>query len=167
MMKKPVLPIALLMAYILFHKLAVQGKLDKFLKRDGVIPYSCRSAMVKLRRRIPPVWKAECQKNIMYLEAPFSMPPAPMETKVQRMAMYREMANHLVFVSRNAPDDNMLHVQLVRLDVTSSNLTLQAAVLGKDLVPMAVIPTQQLLAQYLQKVVRVVELDKDKRPIAP
>lgn len=157
MLRRPLLPMALIMTYILFHKMAMSGKLDKFLKRDGLKPVSCKSAMVMLSRRIPKSWDAKCEENNIVIHSNLNPELIKSNDKL-KVIMYRELANQLIFVARHSPSDNLEHVEIVKIELHSPELTLQVAMRGNQAVKLATIPTNELLALHLQKHARVVEI---------
>ena len=61
--KRPLLPIGILMAYVVIHDLSERGIINLSKRKEILKATSCRAVLVKLDRRIPKNWGTFCKDN--------------------------------------------------------------------------------------------------------
>ena len=61
--KRPLLPIGILMAYVVIHDLSERGIINLSKRKEILKATSCRAVLVKLNRRIPKNWNTFCKDN--------------------------------------------------------------------------------------------------------
>lgn len=168
LIKKPILPIALLITYIFLHNLAKQGKLDFFLKKEGVIPTSCRAVAVKLNRRIPKDWKSICVKNNLHVEfelddQKINPKNAPANLDAKKTYFYRELANAYVLIAKNSPDDTLERTAIVRVTIKTPEFKIESVSYGRDVVKLAGMEDKKMITIHLQKTIRTKEFNTDAK----
>ena len=68
LIKKPILPIAFLLTYLLIHQLEEKKIINLSERADILKATSCRAVLVNLKRRVPKNWLTSCENNILTIE---------------------------------------------------------------------------------------------------
>ena len=68
LIKKPILPIAFLLTYLLIHQLEEKKIINLSERADILKATSCRAVLVNLKRRVPKDWLTSCENNILTIE---------------------------------------------------------------------------------------------------
>ena len=121
---------------------------------------SCRSALVKLNKRIPKSWSTSCEKDNLAVEIESSYDEKKTRREKIRNYMYRELANSFIFIAKNAFSDSLERVMIVRLKLASSKLVLNAVTEGKYIVKFKTMEKQKHILQHLKSTVQVQEILK-------
>ena len=105
LLNKPVLAVGILMAYIFIYQLVEKGYFSN--RRKLLQATSCNAVLVKLNRRITKEWTTLCNYNNLTVSIPVTIPDTqPLKDPQNRKVfLYRELANHLIHISKNSPDD--------------------------------------------------------------
>lgn len=152
-MKNPLLMIGLLFLFIFIHQLGQNG----YLTRTKLIPTSCRAVLVKLDRRIPKSWNTKCEGNNLAVSIPFVIKKELKDKTKLRAFAYRELANNLVLIAKNSPEDNLEKTDIVRVQFFGDKLEINAVSEGRYVVKLATIKSPQLLKEHLKNTVQVKE----------
>jgi len=158
LLKNPVLIIGIL--FFIIFILDLRSRKGSLLQRENVTASSCRSALVKLDKRIPKSWSTSCEKNNLAVEIASSFDEK--KNKIERIKnyMYRELANSFIFIAKNAFTDSLEKVMIVRLKLTSPKLELNAVTEGKYIVKFKTMEKQKFILQHLRSTVQVQEVSK-------
>lgn len=161
LLNKPVLAVGILMAYIFTYQLVQKGY---FSNRTKLLrATSCNAVLVKLNRRIPKEWTTLCDYNNLTVSIPVTIPDTePLKDPNNRKTfLYRELANHLIHISKNSPNDNLEQTLMVRVILESDDLIINALTEGKYLATFATLKTPELIKKHLKSVVKVIESKKE------
>ena len=112
--KKPILIIGILFMFIFLAK-----HKDFFYKRfQKVQATSCRSAMVMLTKRAPKNWALECNDNNLRVIIKSKLLQENFKSeKLFKTALYRELANHLKFISSNSLNESLERTLMIRVSM--------------------------------------------------
>lgn len=154
LMKNPILAIGILMMTLFIMELGRRG----YLGMKDRKPTSCRAVEVMLIKRIPQNWHIDCNDNNLeitidsnYLLSEKEKPPT------LRPKIYRELANHLVFIAKNSPSDSLSRVFMITLKMNTSLMNLAALTEGQYLVKLSSITRPEFVAQHLKSTVQTQE----------
>jgi len=122
---------------------------------------SCQSVMVMLEKRLLAGQSAKCNNNNLEVEvkAPFLAAKYKDQNRF-RGDMYREVANNLMFVSKNSPSDGLSRVDIVTMKVIADKMTISAVTEGKFIVELATLKSKDGMAEHLKATVKVKEFVK-------
>jgi hypothetical protein len=153
MNKKPILVLGALMMLIMLLNLFQSDMFKEY--RDKLKTTSCRAVIVNLEKRIPASWDISCKENIITLVV-------PNETQVVeanlRPLLYREMANTLMFVAKESPEENLERTFSVIVRIVHPELTINSLITGANLVKLRNMQTPELIAEHLKSSVTVQEV---------
>ncbi len=158
LMKNPLLAIGILMMVILLFQLNKKGFFES--RRAKLTPSSCKAVQVKLDRRIPENWKTHCEGqsfNNLAILIKLSLKKKFKEKNDLKAYLYREMANNLIHIAKNSPDDNLERTDIVRLKIIHPQIEINAISEGRFIVKLATLKDKRLIAQHLQTTVQVQE----------
>lgn len=158
LMKKPILMIGILFMIIFLFQLHKKGYFDR---SDKLIATSCKSALVMLDKRKPKNWETECQKNDLSVTIKFDLQKKKIkDLKIIRRVLYRELANGLIFISRNTLNENLERMYMVKVLVTSQKMEVGALTEGRFLAKLTTMKNQKLIAEHLKATVQTKEMIK-------
>ncbi len=152
-MKKPILMIGIIFFSIFLFDLARKGKLPLISKKT--IATSCRSAVVMLNKRIPATWKTDCKEN--NLTVTIRSKVSESDPKKLSTALYREMANNLVFISKNSLNESLERTFIVRVQSLHFSREINAITEGQYIARLATMTRPELIAEHLKATVQVQE----------
>ena len=155
-LQHPILSIGILFMIIFIFFLRDNG----FFKShyDSLTPTSCKSAIVMLKKRMPKNWKVKCEKN--YLSVLIHSPLVQknyIEQKLFRAAVYRELANGLMFISRNSLHESLERVFWISIHFKTKDMEIAARTKGEHLAQFRNMKDQKIIAEHLQATVEVKE----------
>ena len=155
LLKNPILGLGILFFIIFILDLE---RRNGFLKKraESVQAVSCRGVLVMLNRRIPETWETKCEGNNLAVEVEFQAPSSNGITAI-KTAMYRDLANHLQFISKNSLPETLENVGIVRFKIMHEKLDINAVTNGESLARLRGISNPKFLAEQLQTTVRVQE----------
>ena len=155
--KKPILSIGILFFIIFLFQLKKTG----YFERRSRVYYaaSCTSLTVKLKRVAPKEWKIDCSGHFAErtdtLEVSIELPLIKDPKLTAQSYVYREMANHLLFISQNSPIDNLEKLSWVKISLNYKGNQADGVVKGIALSKMRTLKSQQSLMGYLKSSVSV------------
>jgi len=132
LLKSPILVIGILFFTIFIFDL--RSRKGALFQREKVMANSCRSALVMLDKRIPKTWKTSCKQDNLAIEMPSEAETKKIAKEKIKHFMYRELANHLIFIAKNAFTDSLERVMIVSLKLSSDHMDLNAVTEGKYIV---------------------------------
>lgn len=158
LMKNPVLMIGIIFMGLFLNQLRLKG----YFTRDGLIPTSCKSSLVMLNKRIKKNWSTRCNHNEMLITIDMDSEKlrAIKDIKKYKAFIYRELANHLIFVAKNSPEDSMSRVDKIFIFENSKRFNIQALTEGKYLVKFITLKDSSYIMKHLQNTVKVKEISK-------
>ena len=159
LIKKPILPIAFLLTYLLIHQLEEKKIINLSEKAEILKATSCRAVLVNLKRRVPKNWSTSCEKNILTIEMEKSLKSLKNQKNFQAY-LYRELANDIIFTAKSSPIETLENVTLARFIVNSEKIIIKAAIFGDDLVKFTTMKNKRLILNHFKKTVKVKELIK-------
>lgn len=113
-----------------------------------------------LDKRIPETWKTFCEGNNLALEIQSEMDKSETPVAKQRDFLYRELANNLIFIAKNSPEDSLKNVMIIRLKLISQKIDINAVTEGKYLVKFRHLTRTNFIAAHLKSTVQVQEVQK-------
>lgn len=160
-LKNPILIIGLILMFIFLNDLKKRGMLpDIFQSRtEKLKPVSCKSSLVMLEKRMDTNWKVACDDNnlVVIINSPLKRAEFPKEENFNA-AVYRELANHIIFVSRNSLNESLERTFTVRMHLQADDLKLNALTKGEDIAQFANMKNPKFIREHFQKTVFVEEV---------
>ena len=132
LIKKPILPIAFLLTYLLIHQLEEKKIINLSERAETLKATSCRAVLVNLKRRVQS-WSIFCENNNLTVEIKKSLQQLKND-RSYKAYLYRELANDIIFTAKSSPVDTLENVVIVRFIIKSQKVTIKAAIFGEDLV---------------------------------
>lgn len=159
MMKNPILMVGILFITIFLY--SIKDKEIFSSRSDKLKATSCNAVLVMLNKRIPNSWRPKCKNNNLVVLIDSTSLAKPNKTiKQLRPIFYRELANNLIFISKNSPSDSLERVFMISLKMGSSPLTLSAVTEGKYLARLASLKSAKFIAEHLKSTVQTQEIVK-------
>jgi len=157
LMKNPVLVIGILLMVIFLTDLKKRGKLGIF-DRPDYIPHSCKAVLVMLDKRIPNNWDTSCDENNLVVKIDSQL--ENIKPQNLKAAIYRNMANHFIFIGQNSPSETLERVFSVHLKIDHPILTIDALSSGEAVAKLATIKRPEFIADHLKASIQVKETFK-------
>jgi hypothetical protein len=154
-LKYPLAIMAILFSYLLFVYFDKGGLFNR--RKQLLEGTPCIAALVKLELRIPKNWKANCDKNNMVVDVEEEVPATISDPAKIKVYIYREMANHLSFVAKNAPVANLENIATVLVKVNSKTINVEALTTGDSLVKLTTLNSPEIIRAHLKNTVKVKE----------
>lgn len=111
-----------------------------------------------LNKRIPATWKTNCNENNLEITINSNtLVKDKNNAKIFRPLMYRELANNLIYISKNTPDDSLSRVFMVTVKMLSDKMNLASVTEGKYLVRLRNLKSPKLIAEHLKSTVQTQE----------
>jgi len=158
-MKNPVLMVGVLFMAIFLMNLGRTGKF--FDRSEKLKATSCRAVLVKLDRRIPANWKTQCLDNNLTItindDDKFKNIKQP---EMMAAAHFRELANHLSYIAKNSPEDNLERVGLIIVKYITKQKIISALTEGRFLARLNTLQDIKLIADHLKATVKIKEETK-------
>jgi hypothetical protein len=158
MMKNPLLMIGILFMAIFLMNLSGN---NIFSRQSKIKATSCNATLVMLNKRIPATWKTVCNDNNLEITInSSSLVEKLSDINKIRPLFYRELANNLIFISKNSPIDSLERVFMVTLKMDSSKFKLSSVTEGKYLIRLRTLKSPKFIAEHLKSTVQTQELLK-------
>lgn len=154
-LKYPLAVMAVLFCYLLYVYFDKGGRRRQLLEGTP-----CIAALVKLELKIPKNWSANCDKNNLLVDINEEIPPTIKDMAKKRILIYREMANHLSFIAKNAPTPNLEMVSTVLVKISAENILIEALTTGDALVKLTTLNSPEIIRDHLKNTVKVKETIK-------
>lgn len=156
LMKNPFLVVGLLWWMILIYWMKGNGYFGS--EESRLIPTSCKAVLVALDKRVPKGWNPFCEKNNLAVYIKSSVDKTKLNDQVKyRAAMYRELANHIIFIAKNSPEESLERTFILRIRLIGKGLTINAVTEGKDIVKFRTMTEPKFISEHFQKTVQVKE----------
>lgn len=153
--KKPILVIGLLFMTIFLLDLSRRGII---FNRDKVNATSCRSALVMLNKRIPSNWHINCNKNNLEVVINENFEnEETMSEEILKAHGYRQLANHLIFISKNSLNESLARTFMITVKLESKRMIISAVSEGHFIARLATITKPEFIAEHLKNSVQVRE----------
>ena len=130
--------------------------------RNNYIPSDCRALIDRTEKSIEEKfanWKFDCLEEVLTIEIPFQKPEKLKVDKL-RAAMYRELANKLVFIAKSSNEETLERVYNIKIKLIHDDLTILAQTHGDELVKFQTLREESNIIRHLQKTVKVKEFFK-------
>ena len=162
-MKNPVLAVGILFTVIFLFQLKEKGYFSDLAEKRT--PSSCKALRVKLDRRIPSTWKTSCEGDLynnLAVDIPFLIedkqwPKNP--TEIDRLH-FRELANFMIRIAKNSPEDNLERTDIIRVRMISEKMTINAVTEGRFMIKLATLTDAKLIAEHFKGTVQVQKIPK-------
>jgi len=134
------------------------------MRRQKLMPSSCRAVLVKLNRRIPQNWHTLCEGkayNNLAIEINYPVEKQDGKSKALKQIkalLYRELANDLIAVAKNSPEDNLERTDIIRMKMIHPQLIINAITEGKYIIKLKTLTDKRLIAEHLKVTVQVQEV---------
>jgi len=159
LIQNPILAIGILMMFIFL--VTAGPKLGWWEARsDKLRPTSCKAVLVKLSKRIPQNWKVFCEGETKENMAVVINSPIGSHEKKVKELLYRSLANDLISIAKNSPEDNLERTPYVRVQVNHPKLILNALTQGQYLTKLRTLTVPKLIAEHLKVTVQIQEVMK-------
>jgi len=157
--KNPVLSLGIL--FMIIFILSLRGKGFLHSRTDKLKATSCSSILVMLNKRVPASWKTGCNDNNLQVTIRKELQPEQYKNMNDyKAALYRDLANDLMFISKNSPGDGLERVMMVTVDTVSPKMQIYAVTEGKYLARMATLNNPKMMTEHLKATVQVKEVIK-------
>ncbi|EQC49976.1 hypothetical protein M899_2716 [Bacteriovorax sp. BSW11_IV] len=115
-----------------------------------------------LNKRIPANWATKCDGNNLHVDINSTIDASKLvkEKNALKMAVYRELANSLIFIAKNSPSDNIERTDAVTLTLTQAQIKINAATMGKDIAKFRTLKSEKFIMDHLYASVKVQEIVK-------
>jgi hypothetical protein len=157
--KKPLLPIGILITYLLIHNLEERGIINLSKRKEILKATSCRAVLIKLDRRIPKSWKTNCHENNLTISIDKTLKKIKNKKSIKQY-LYRELANDIIFTAKHSPNDNLERVLSVRFILNSKIMDINAITFGEDISKFYTLKNKRLILKHLKNTVHVKEIIK-------
>jgi hypothetical protein len=157
LLKKPILAMGIIMFSLFLFQVWKKEKWGIF-HNDKFISTSCRGVLVRLEKKVPGNWKVFCEGNNLAVE--INEIAIPEKAANLQLLMYRQLANHMAYVTRLATVDILEKVLFVRFRLTHPNLVINAVTEGKFIVKLATLENPDHIMTHLKSTVQVKETVK-------
>ena len=149
--------IGILMMFIFLWGLNQENGIFKN-RADTLKAHSCQAVIVKLSRRAPSTWSMKCNGNNLEVSIikTISKENLSSEATIQQY-LYREMANDLIFISKNSPSDNLERTDFIIMKTHHEVLSIHALTEGKYLSRLSTLTDSRMIAEHLKATVQVQE----------
>ena len=152
LIENPILTIGVLMVLIFLYQ---YGAFES--RKEKLTPSSCRSAHVKLKRRVPKYWSLKCVGNgfndLKIMITPSQIPSA----KHLKAFLYRHLANAFIHVARHSPSDNLERIDLIHIKIIHHSLEISGISRGNLVVKLATLSEKKLVLEHFKNTVQVQE----------
>lgn len=150
--KNPMFMIGVLMMFIFLWNISSEN--GAFSKRAELLQaHSCRAVLVKLDRRIPSSWRTKCDGNNLVVEINKTL-PSLVEGVSLEQALYRELANDLMHISRNSPQDNLERTHYITVRMKYRNIQINSLTEGRFLAKLSQLTEPRIIAEHLHATVQ-------------
>lgn len=160
LMKNPVLVVGILFMFIFLSGLREKGFFGQ--RAERLTPTSCKATLVMLNKRIPANWATKCDGNNLHVDINSTIDASKLvkEKNALKMAVYRELANSLIFIAKNSPSDNIERTDAVTLTLAQAQIKINAATMGKDIAKFRTLKSEKFIMDHLYASVKVQEIVK-------
>lgn len=121
---------------------------------------ACIAGLVKLEKKVEKNWKTECVENNLKVNIFVEPPTTFKDLNKKRAYFFRELANHLVFISKNTPEANLENIKSIHIVLASSDFTVEALTRGIYLVKLNTLKSPEAIKEHLKNTVQVKETVK-------
>lgn len=160
MMKNPVLMVGILFMAIFLFSLKDKGFFSDH--NDKIKATSCSAALIMLNKRVPETWHTKCTDNnlVVIIDSRY-LASKQSDIKRLRPIFYRELANNLIFISKNSANDSLERVFMISMKMFSDKLTLNAVTEGRYLARLGSLKSSKFIAEHLRSTVQTQEVVKE------
>ena len=151
LLKNPIFTLGLILMGLFLYQLSNDGKLGLF-DRQKLLPTSCSAVVANLNKRIPATWTPRCEGQVLIMQIEMDL-PADLPTEELKRNMVREMANNLYHIARSSPAENLERTPFVVVKLTSQKMEVNARTAGAQLIRLATLSDQKLIAEHLKATV--------------
>lgn len=155
LMKKPALIMGIIMMtlFILDYRSKKEGNKSIFF-RDAFTSWACKPVVQMLKKSSPNNWKYNCKEENLkiIIEVNYKVSKAK-----ELQLLYRELANNLMYISKNSPEENLERVLVIHTQLIATHYRVDAVTEGKDLAKMKFLKDDRFIKQHLQATVKVKE----------
>lgn len=145
--------IIMMTLFILDYRSKKEGNKSIFF-RDAFTSWACKPVVQKLKKSSPDNWKYICtEDNLKIIIEVNNNVPKSKELKL----LYRELANNLMYISKNSPEDNLERVLVVHTQLIATHYRVDAITEGKHLTKIQYLKDNRFIKQHLQATVKVKE----------
>ncbi len=120
----------------------------------------CIAGLVKLETKVEKNWKLECIENNLKVKITIEDPPNLKDINKKRTYFFRELANQLVFISKNTPEANLENVNSVHIIFSSKTYEVEALTKGESLSKFRYFSGPESIKEHLKNTVKVKETVK-------
>ena len=159
MMKNPILMIGILFMVLFLYSIKDKGIFSDHNQKLKAT--SCSATLVMLNKRVPQTWHPKCNKNnLVIIIDSKHLAAKQANIKQLRPLFYRELANNLIFISKNSPSDSLERVFMISLKMISDSFTLAAVTEGRYISRLATLKSPRFIAEHLKSTVQTQETIK-------
>lgn len=156
LLKNPIFILGLLLLFIAYSDMNRRGIFKS--RNESLTATSCRSALVMLDKRVAANWNNFCEGNNLAIEIESELKVQDFKTPNEfKAALYRELANNLIFVARNTLNESLERTLFVRLRLKTDSLEINALSEGKNAAKFKTLKNPQIIAEHFKHTVSVQE----------
>lgn len=111
-----------------------------------------------LEKRVPATWDIECDADNLTVVIQTELKVA--EAKNLKAALYRELANHLIFISKNTLNESLERTLMVRVHMVHPVMEINALTEGQYIAKLAYMKKPEFIANHLKATVQVQDKTK-------
>lgn len=145
--------IIMMTLFILDYRSKKEGNKSIFF-RDAFTSWACKPVVQMLKKSSPNNWKYNCKEENLkiIIEVNYKVSKAK-----ELQLLYRELANNLMYISKNSPEENLERVLVIHTQLIATHYRVDAVTEGKDLAKMKFLKDDRFIKQHLQATVKVKE----------
>lgn len=121
---------------------------------------ACIAGLVKLEKKVEKNWKLECVDNNLKVNIVIQTPSTLTDMTKKRAYFFRELANHLVFISKNTPEANLENIRSIHVTFSGNDFVVEALTKGINLVKLSTLKSPETIKEHLKNTVQVKETVK-------
>ncbi len=151
-------PIFAVVAIIFYIYLNSKNELSR--RRQLFQGTACIAGLVKLEKQVEKNWKLECIENNLKVNISIQDPPILKDITKKRAYFFRELANQLVFISKNTPEANLENVKSIHVIFSSETFMVEALSKGDSLSKLRYLTGPESIKEHLKNTVKIKETVK-------
>lgn len=154
-LKYPALAIVIIFVYLYFNPPQMIQRRKQLFQGTP-----CIAGLVKLEHKVEKNWKVECVENNLKVNITIVTPPNLKDMTKKRAYFFRELANHLVFISKNTPEANLENIRSIHVVFSGNDFMVEALTRGSSLVKLNTLNSPETIKEHLKNTVQVKETVK-------
>jgi hypothetical protein len=121
---------------------------------------ACIAGLVKLEKKVEKNWKLKCVENNLQVNIVIQTPTTITDMTKKRAYFFSELANNLVFISKNTPEANLENMRSIHVVFSGNDFVVEALTRGSSLAKLKNLNSPESIKEHLKNTVQVKETVK-------